>query len=98
MPLPPRLSITAQGLAAGQLASALVLAAPARAGSITGSASMRERIALPPDAVFEAVLIDIAIADAPARELGRVRLEPAGQPPFRFIIPYRDSDLNSRGR
>ena len=98
MPLPPRLSMTAHGLAVGLLASALVLAAPARAGSITGSASMRERIALPPDAVFEAVLIDIAIADAPARELGRVRLEPAGQPPFRFTIPYRDSDLNSRGR
>ena len=98
MPLPPRLSTTAHGLAAGLLASALVLAAPARAGSITGSASLRERIALPPDAVFEAVLIDIAIADAPARELGRVRLEPAGQPPFRFTIPYRDSDLNSRGR
>ena len=98
MPLPPRLSTTAHGLAAGLLASALVLAAPARAGSMTGSASLRERIALPPDAVFEAVLIDIAIADAPARELGRVRLEPAGQPPFRFTIPYRDSDLNSRGR
>lgn len=98
MPLPPRLSTTAHGLAAGLLASALVLAAPARAGSITGSASLRERIALPPDAVFEAVLIDIAIADAPVRELGRVRLEPAGQPPFRFTIPYRDSDLNSRGR
>jgi len=27
-----------------------------------------------------------------------VRLEPAGQPPFRFTIPYRDSDLNSWGR
>ncbi|QVL53050.1 MAG: META domain-containing protein [Cyanobium sp. M30B3] len=94
MPSPHRPSITTLGL----LASALVLAAPARAGSITGSASLRERIALPPDAVFEAVLIDMAIADAPARELGRVRLEPAGQPPFRFAIPYRDSDLSSRGR
>jgi copper homeostasis protein (lipoprotein) len=93
MPLPPHLSLTA-----GLLASGLLLAAPARAGSITGTASIRERIALPADAVFEAVLIDIAIADAPARELGRVRVEPAGQPPFRFTIPYRDSDLSNRGR
>ena len=29
-----------------------------------------------PDAVFDAVLIDAAIANAPARELGRVRLLP----------------------
>jgi copper homeostasis protein (lipoprotein) len=98
MPLPPRPWITAHGLAAGLLASALVLATPARAGSITGSASYRERIALPPEAVFEAVLLDIAIADAPARELGRMRLEPAGQPPFLFTIPYRASDLSPRGR
>jgi putative lipoprotein len=53
---------------------------------------------MPPDAVFEAVLIDTAIADAPARELGRVRLQPAGQPPFRFSIPYRDSVVTAKGR
>ena len=72
--------------------------APALAGALSGSASIRQRIALPPDAVFEAVLIDAARADAPARELGRVRLQPAGQPPFRFSIPYRDSDLTPGGR
>ncbi|MEB3362496.1 MAG: YbaY family lipoprotein [Synechococcaceae cyanobacterium] len=77
---------------------ALVLALPAQAGSLSGTASYRERIALPPDAVFEAVLIDAALADAPARELGRVRLQPAGQPPFRFTIPYRDADVTPAGR
>ncbi len=61
--------------------AALALPLPAHAGSLAGTAAYRERIALPPDAVFEAVLIDTAIADAPARELGRVRLQPAGQPP-----------------
>lgn len=35
---------------------ALAMQAPARAGSLSGIASYRERIALPPDAVFEAVL------------------------------------------
>lgn len=74
------------------------LQAPGLAGSLTGTASYRERIALPPDAVFEAMLIDTALADAPARELGRVRLQPAGQPPFRFTIPYRDQDLSPAGR
>ena len=78
--------------------AALALPVPAHAGSLSGIAAYRERIALPPDAVFEAVLIDTAIADAPARELGRVRLQPAGQPPFRFSIHYRDGDVTPAGR
>ncbi len=78
--------------------AAAALQAPAQAGTLSGTASYRQRIALPPDAVFEAVLIDAAIADAPARELGRVRLQPAGQSPFRFSIPYRDSDVTPGGR
>lgn len=89
---------TGIGLATTTLLAAVVAQAPALAGTITGTASYRERIALPSDAVFEAVLIDAAIADAPARELGRVRLQPAGQPPFRFSIPYRDRDLTPGGR
>jgi putative lipoprotein len=78
--------------------AALALAVPAHAGTLAGTAAYRERIALPPDAVFEAVLIDVAIADAPARVLGRARLQPAGQSPFRFSIPYRDSDVTPAGR
>jgi uncharacterized lipoprotein YbaY len=77
---------------------AMVLPAPAFAGTLSGTASYQERIALPPDAVFEALLIDTARADAPAPVLGRARLQPAGQPPFRFSIPYRDGDLTPRGR
>jgi copper homeostasis protein (lipoprotein) len=59
-----------------------------RAGTLEGTATYRERIALPPDAVFEAVLQDISRADAPAQELGRAIIDPAGQPPFRFKIVY----------
>jgi copper homeostasis protein (lipoprotein) len=89
---------TAIGITTTTVLAAVALHAPAQAGILSGTASYRERIALPPDAVFEAVLIDAAIADSPARELGRVRLQPAGQPPFRFSIPYRDSDVRSGGR
>ncbi len=85
-------------IAATTLLAAVVLIQPAVAGTITGTATIRERIAVPPDAVFEAVLIDIARADAPATELGRVRLQPAGQSPFRFSIPYRDQDITPSGR
>ena len=52
------------------------------------AASRRSVSALPPDAVFEATLQDVSRADAAAEVLGRARLDPAGQSPFRFEIPY----------
>jgi putative lipoprotein len=66
---------------------------PVRAGTLEGTAAYRERIALPPDAVFEAVLEDVSRADAPAEALGRAKIDPAGQPPFRFEIAYDDAAL-----
>jgi uncharacterized lipoprotein YbaY len=63
------------------------------AATLRGEALYRERIALPPDAVFEAVLEDVSRADAPAEVLGRARLAPAGNPPFRFEIPYDEASV-----
>ena len=68
------------------------------AGTLQGTAAYRERMMLPPDAVFEAQLQDIARADAPANVLGRARLDPAGQPPFRFEIAYDDAAIKPGGR
>lgn len=80
----------ARGLRAAILPILLVLASalPAAAQVVPGSALHRERMALPPDAVFEATLQDVSRADAAAEVLGRARLDPAGQSPFRFEIPY----------
>jgi len=64
---------------------------------VDGSASYRERMALPADAVFEATLEDVSRADAPAQVIGRVRIEPAGQPPFRFSIGYDPARIQARG-
>ena len=48
-----------RGLAAQALAACVWAAiAPVWAGTLEGTATYRERIALPPDAVFEAVLED----------------------------------------
>jgi copper homeostasis protein (lipoprotein) len=63
-------------------ASLVMLAAPAIAGTFSGTATYRERIALPPDAIFEVVLEDISPADAP----------------FRFSGSYPDSTVTSRSR
>jgi copper homeostasis protein (lipoprotein) len=72
-------------------AFALAACAPVWAGTLKGTAAYRERIALPPGAVFEAVLQDVSRADAPAEVLGRTTIDPAGQPPFRFEIAYDDA-------
>ena len=70
---------------------AAAVCTPALASTLHGTALFRERIALPPDAVFEAVLEDVSRADAPVRVLGRARLDPAGNPPFHFEIAYDDA-------
>lgn len=63
-------------------------ATPQQTNTVTGTATYRERIALPPNAVFEATLEEISRADAPADIVGRTRLERPGQPPFQFSIQY----------
>lgn len=70
--------------------TAAVATWPALAGSVTGTAMYRERIALPPDAVFEAWLQDVSRAGAPALLISRAVLDPAGQTPFHFEITYDD--------
>ena len=65
-----------------------------KAGHVTGTASYRERIALPPGAVFEAVLEDVSVADAPASELGRATVADPGNPPFDFDIAYDPADID----
>lgn len=71
-------------------AAMLTLTSPsnAHAESVRGSAAYRERIALPPDAVFEATIEDASRADAPSVVIGQVRVDPAGQLPIRFEIAY----------
>jgi copper homeostasis protein (lipoprotein) len=72
--------------------SVLALLAPAapaqQTNTVTGTATYRERIALPPDAVFEATLEDVSRPGASAGIIGRTRLEKPGQPPFKFSIQY----------
>ena len=50
-----------------------VKASPA-AGSITGTVSYLERIALPPNAIIQVRLEDVALADAPAKTIAQERI------------------------
>ncbi len=67
-------------------------------GQVKGTATYRERIAMPPDAVFEATLEDISKADAPAEVIGQTRIERPGNPPIRFEITYDQARIISSHR
>ena len=72
----------------GGLLAFLLLQAAAGAAQLKVTATYRERIALTPDAVFEAMLQDVSKADAQAVIVGSVRIDKPGQVPIRFEIPY----------
>jgi type III secretion system (T3SS) chaperone YscW len=62
-------------------------------GQVKGTATYRERMALPRDAVFEATLEDVSKAYAPAEVIGQSRVERPGNPPIRFEITYDPSAM-----
>ena len=67
-------------------------------GSVKGTATYRERMALPPGAVLEAILEDVSKADASAPVIGQARIEKPGNPPFRFEIRYDPSGIDPSHR
>jgi uncharacterized lipoprotein YbaY len=62
---------------------------------ITGRALYRERIVLPPNAVFEAVVEDISLADLKAWEIARTRIVDPGNPPIDFAIVYDPESIKA---
>ena len=72
--------------------------APATESAVTGTASFRERIALPPNAVFEAELQDVSRADAPATVLGRDRQTGVKGPSIAFRIAYDPAQIQPNRR
>ena len=71
---------------------------PVLAQSIQGTATYRERIALPQDAVFDAVLEDVSRADAPAVTIATTRIASPGNPPIAFAIAYDATKISEERR
>nr|AQQ74487.1 hypothetical protein [uncultured bacterium] len=88
---------TAEPSAMRKTSDSAAAAQPNATAFVSGVATYRERMVLPADASFEATLEDTSRADAPARVIGRHRIEPVGQPPFRFSISYDPAQLQRRG-
>lgn len=62
--------------------------AAAEEKTITGEVLYRERIALPPHAVLTVQLVDMSLADAPSTIIGQQKIDPAGQVPIKFSVPF----------
>lgn len=82
MKLPLALMMSALSL------TACATGVPSTGASVSGEATYRERIVVPPGTRFEAVLEDVSLADAPSVRIGEAVIENAGQPPYRFSIAY----------
>jgi putative lipoprotein len=69
-------------LLATRIASAQVMS------PVRGTATYRERIVLPPNAVFEATLEDVSHEGAQSELIARVQNEQPGNPPIPFVIAF----------
>lgn len=76
------------------LALAACATTPAEQAEVTGTASYRERILLPPGHVLSVRLEDVSLADAPARVLAEqvTPLEGRG-PPYPFALAYDPAEI-----
>jgi len=74
----------------GSVAILATLASAAFAGTVEGSATYRERIALPPDATLFVELQDVSLVDAPAVTLAAQRYAFGGVPAG-FELTYDDT-------
>ncbi len=81
---------------AALLLAAAILPTVEAADVIRGTATYRERMALPPDAVLEVTLQDVSRMDAPADVLERVEISNPGNPPYTFEIPYDVDAIDER--
>jgi putative lipoprotein len=65
------------------------------AGELRGAVTYRQRSALPPGAVLEVSIVDVAKMDAPSRTIGSIRVPTQGrQVPIPFELRY-DADRPS---
>ncbi|MCU5771993.1 YbaY family lipoprotein [Erwiniaceae bacterium BAC15a-03b] len=67
--------------------------------NVSGSVYIRQRIALPPDAVLTVTLSDATLADAPSKVLSQRAVRTEGkQAPFSFVLPFNPADIQPNAR
>ncbi len=67
--------------------------------NVSGTVYIRQRMALPPDAVLTVTLSDASLADAPSKVLAqRVTRTEGKQSPFKFVLPFNPADIQPKAR
>jgi len=73
----------------------VVSAQQSASAQVRGTATFKDRVKLPADAVFEASLEDVSLGGGPGSVVGRTRIERPGNP-IRFTIDYDASRIEPR--
>ena len=67
--------------------------------NVSGTVWIRQRVALPPNAVLTVTLSDASIADAPSKVLSQKVMRTNGkQAPFSFVLPFKPADIKPNAR
>ncbi|MBM3069704.1 YbaY family lipoprotein [Enterobacter sp. RHBSTW-00994] len=67
--------------------------------SVSGTVWIRQKVALPPDAVLTVTLSDASLADAPSKVLSQKAVRTEGkQAPFSFALPYNPAEIQPNAR
>lgn len=67
--------------------------------NVSGTIWIKQKVALPPDAVLTVTLSDASLADAPSKVLAQRAVRTEGkQAPFSFVLPYNPSDVQPNAR
>lgn len=75
------------------------LSASQQQPNVSGTIAIRQKVALPPDAVLTVTLADASLADAPARVLSQKAVRTEGkQPPYNFVLSYNPADIKPNAR
>lgn len=67
--------------------------------NVNGTVWIRQKIALPPDAVLTVTLSDASLADAPSKVISQRVVRTEGkQAPFQFTLPFNPADIQPGAR
>lgn len=67
--------------------------------NVSGTVWIRQKVALPPDAVLTVTLSDASLADTPSKVLSQRAVRTEGkQAPFKFVLPFNPADIQPNAR
>ncbi|MBV7405378.1 YbaY family lipoprotein [Enterobacter sp. ENT03] len=67
--------------------------------NVSGSVWIRQKVALPPDAVLTVTLADASQADAPSKVIAQKAVRTEGkQAPYSFVLPFNPADIQPNAR